>query len=60
MTPATQATASLCHKAHRCTRAVTPSSVHSNCPQKGTASFYNVEVNGKVNKDAAWPYATPP
>ncbi|MBD8723943.1 DUF427 domain-containing protein [Oxalobacteraceae sp. CFBP 13708] len=36
------------------------SSTTTNCPWKGTASFYNVEVKGKVNKDAAWPYATPP
>jgi uncharacterized protein (DUF427 family) len=29
------------------------------CPWKGTASYHNFEVNGKVNKDAAWLYATP-
>jgi uncharacterized protein (DUF427 family) len=29
------------------------------CPWKGTASYYHVEVNGKVNKDAAWLYPTP-
>jgi uncharacterized protein (DUF427 family) len=28
-------------------------------PRKGTASYQNVEANGKVNKDAAWLYATP-
>lgn len=26
------------------------------CPWKGTASYYNIEVDGKVNKDAAWYY----
>jgi len=35
------------------------SSTTTNCPWKGTASYYNIEVNGKVNKDAAWVYATP-
>lgn len=29
------------------------------CPWKGTASYYNIEVDGKVNKDAAWLYPTP-
>jgi uncharacterized protein (DUF427 family) len=35
------------------------SSTTTVCPCKGTASYHNVEVNGKVNKDAAWLYATP-
>jgi uncharacterized protein (DUF427 family) len=26
------------------------------CPWKGEASYYNVEVNGEVNEDAAWYY----
>lgn len=33
-----------------------PSDTHTVCPWKGTASYYNVVVNGEVNKDAAWFY----
>ena len=29
------------------------------CPWKGEASYYNIEVNGEINKDAAWYYADP-
>jgi len=29
------------------------------CPWKGKASYYNVRVDDKVNKDAAWYYAEP-
>jgi uncharacterized protein (DUF427 family) len=32
------------------------SSTHTVCGWKGTASYYDVVVNGKVNKDAAWYY----
>lgn len=32
------------------------SATHTTCPWKGVASYYNVEVNGQVNKDAAWYY----
>jgi len=32
---------------------------HSVCPWKGTASYYNVVVDGKINNDAAWHYSTP-
>jgi len=34
----------------------TPSDTHTTCPWKGVASYYHVEVDGKVNKDAAWYY----
>jgi uncharacterized protein (DUF427 family) len=33
-----------------------PSSTHTVCPWKGTASYYTVEVNGERNPDAAWYY----
>jgi uncharacterized protein (DUF427 family) len=29
------------------------------CPWKGTASYYNVIVDGKENSDAAWYYPEP-
>jgi uncharacterized protein (DUF427 family) len=29
------------------------------CHWKGTASYYNLEVEGKMNKDAAWYYPDP-
>jgi uncharacterized protein (DUF427 family) len=32
------------------------STTHTTCPWKGEASYYNVVVNGQVNKDAAWYY----
>jgi uncharacterized protein (DUF427 family) len=32
------------------------STTHSNCPWKGVASYYTLDVNGKENKDAAWYY----
>ena len=32
------------------------SNTHTTCPWKGEASYYNVVVNGQVNKDAAWYY----
>lgn len=36
-----------------------PSSTQSTCSWKGLASYYSIEVNGEVNKDAAWYYANP-
>ncbi|MGQ9482097.1 DUF427 domain-containing protein [Chloroflexus sp.] len=35
------------------------SQTHTVCPWKGTASYYDVVVNGQVNRDAAWYYPTP-
>jgi uncharacterized protein (DUF427 family) len=36
-----------------------PSDTHTVCGWKGTASYYDVVVDGEVNKDAAWYYAQP-
>lgn len=36
-----------------------PSDTHTHCVWKGEASYYNVEVDGKVNEDAAWYYPEP-
>ncbi len=33
-----------------------PSNTHTTCPWKGKASYYNIVVEGKENKDAAWYY----
>lgn len=35
------------------------SSTHTNCAWKGIASYYHLEVDGKLNKDAAWYYPEP-
>ena len=32
------------------------SDTHTICAWKGTASYYNIVVDGQVNKDAAWYY----
>jgi len=32
------------------------SSTHTTCPWKGEASYYDVVVDGQMNKDAAWYY----
>jgi uncharacterized protein (DUF427 family) len=32
---------------------------HTTCPWKGLASYYNIEVEGQVNKNAAWYYPSP-
>lgn len=36
-----------------------PSSHHTVCPWKGTASYHTLEVNGQRNENAAWFYPTP-
>jgi uncharacterized protein (DUF427 family) len=35
------------------------SDYHTTCPSKGLASYYNIVINEKVNKDAAWYYPEP-
>lgn len=35
------------------------SSTHTVCPWKGTASYYDLVVDGEVNRDAAWFYPEP-
>lgn len=35
------------------------STTHTVCPWKGTASYYDIVVDGQVNKDAAWYYPDP-
>ncbi len=35
------------------------SDTRTTCPWKGLASYYDVVVDGKVNKDAAWYYPEP-
>lgn len=40
-------------------RFLRPSETHTTCPWKGIASYYDVVVDGKTNRDAAWYYPTP-
>jgi uncharacterized protein (DUF427 family) len=35
------------------------SDTHTTCPWKGKASYYDIVVNGNMNKDAAWYYPEP-
>ena len=35
------------------------SDYHTECGWKGTADYYDVVVDGEVNKDAAWYYPSP-
>lgn len=35
------------------------SATHTVCPWKGNASYHNIQVDGKVNKDGAWYYPAP-
>ncbi len=37
----------------------TDSPTHTTCGWKGLASYYNVVVDGEVNRDAAWYYPDP-
>ena len=36
-----------------------PSPSRPRCPWKGTASYYNLVVDGRENRDAAWCYPDP-
>ena len=36
-----------------------PSDQRTTCPWKGEAGYHHVEVDGEVNRDAAWFYADP-
>lgn len=36
-----------------------PSSTHTICPWKGTASYYTLVVDGQRNPDAVWYYPEP-
>ncbi len=36
-----------------------PSDTHTTCPWKGLASYYHIDVDGKINEDAAWYYPDP-
>ena len=36
-----------------------PSQTHTVCGWKGTASYYDLVVDGQTNKDAAWYYPQP-
>ncbi|MGI0498173.1 DUF427 domain-containing protein [Limnospira platensis CENA597] len=35
------------------------SDTHTTCGWKGVASYYTLEVEGELNKDAAWYYPSP-
>ena len=36
-----------------------PSQTHTVCPWKGVASYYDIYVDGQINRDAAWFYPEP-
>lgn len=36
-----------------------PSDTQTRCPWKGLASYFSLDVDGKVNPDAAWSYPEP-
>ena len=35
------------------------STTHTRCPWKGLASYYDIVVDGKTNRDGAWYYPAP-
>ena len=35
------------------------SDTHTACPWKGEASYYHIQVNDEINRDAAWYYPDP-
>ena len=35
------------------------SETHTTCPWKGQASYFDIQVNDHVNRDAAWTYPAP-
>jgi uncharacterized protein (DUF427 family) len=37
----------------------TETDTQSTCPWKGLSNYYDIEVDGKINKDAAWFYKNP-
>jgi len=37
----------------------TENDTHSVCPWKGTATYYDIAVEGQVNEGAAWSYPDP-
>lgn len=41
------------------TEVLRASATNTFCPWKGTASYFDLEVDGQVNRDAAWYYPTP-
>lgn len=38
---------------------LTPSTLTSTCHWKGEASYYSLNVDGQINKDAVWTYKSP-
>jgi uncharacterized protein (DUF427 family) len=38
---------------------LTESQTHTVCPWKGVASYYDIVIDGKVNRDGAWFYPEP-
>jgi uncharacterized protein (DUF427 family) len=40
-------------------RLLVPSATTSVCPWKGTASYFSLDVDGKINPDAVWYYPAP-